>query len=50
MNIQASEQMMRAAMNAGEMPDESNAWAAVEAVIEVIEETYEVIVIERSET
>lgn len=32
----ATEAMMRCAMNAADMPDESNAWAAVQAVIEEI--------------
>lgn len=39
MTIKATKGMMRAAMNAGDMPDESNAWAAVHAVLDEIEET-----------
>lgn len=34
--VQVDAEMMRAAMNAGEMPDESNAWAAAAAVVEVV--------------
>ena len=36
--IKADAEMMRAALNAGDMPDESNAWAAAGAVVEVINE------------
>jgi hypothetical protein len=38
MAIKATREMMLAAMNAGDMPDESNAWAAVHAVLEYVNE------------